>query len=566
MIPVQGFQAYVLLNNIAESQVTNLVTDLAATEKTANKNQPYGYPGLNSSSQVTANLASKTQVPTLDKSQISTASTWALADLPTGTGFLNSSAGTNAYRSIAESDVTNLSSDLAATEKTANKGQASGYAGLNSSSQVTNNLAAITQVPAGSNGQALFTRTGSASWSSVAESDVTNLQTDLAATEKTANKGVANGYAGLNSSSQVTNNISAVTQLPAGTNNYALKTNNSGVVTWGTFAGLLDTDTGEKQANKNVANGYAGLNASGILSSSLIPLFYGDGSDGAVTISGNTTLSRDMYYSSLTVNNGITLNTAGNIIRVTGTTANSGTITDSTNGGTGGTAGSGGASVGSGANGNNGGDGQPGTAGTVKNGYQAGSGGYGGGGGGSGGGGNGGASGAGGNGGNGGNGGGIVVIFTSTLNNTGTITVAGSAGASGNNGSNAPATTYTGGSGGGGAAGNGGSGGIVKLVYKTLTSLGTVSVSGGAAGSSTGSGGTSSGGSCNGGPGHSNAGGGGGGGGSSGYGSGGRGGKSQGTTNYGSGGTGGCNAPDNATSGTNTAAAGSNGVLIQDNV
>lgn len=37
----------------------------------------------------------------------------------------------------------------------------------------------------------------------------------------------------------------------------------------------------------------------------------GDGSDGHVTISSNTTLTRDMYYESLTVNNGIVLSTGG---------------------------------------------------------------------------------------------------------------------------------------------------------------------------------------------------------------------------------------------------------------
>ncbi len=47
--------------------------------------------------------------------------------------------------SISQSKVTGLTSDLAATEKTANKNQASGYAGLNGSSQV-----AIAQLPTGS--------------------------------------------------------------------------------------------------------------------------------------------------------------------------------------------------------------------------------------------------------------------------------------------------------------------------------------------------------------------------------------------------------------------------------
>jgi hypothetical protein len=38
---------------------------------------------------------------------------------------------------------------------------------------------------------------------------------------------------------------------------------------------------------------------------------YGSGADGNVTISSNTTLTRDMYYNNLTISDGIHLNTAG---------------------------------------------------------------------------------------------------------------------------------------------------------------------------------------------------------------------------------------------------------------
>jgi hypothetical protein len=40
-------------------------------------------------------------------------------------------------------------------------------------------------------------------------------------------------------------------------------------------------------------------------------VFYGDGNDGDVTISANTSLSRDMYYNNLTINSGFTLNPNG---------------------------------------------------------------------------------------------------------------------------------------------------------------------------------------------------------------------------------------------------------------
>lgn len=53
---------------------------------------------------------------------------------------------------------------------------------------------------------------------------------------------------------------------------------------------------------------------------------FGAGSDGTVTISTNTSLSRDMYYANLTVNSSITLFTNGFKVFVSGTLTNNGTI------------------------------------------------------------------------------------------------------------------------------------------------------------------------------------------------------------------------------------------------
>lgn len=72
------------------------------------------------------------------------------------------------------------------------------------------------------------------------------------------------------------------------------------------------------------------------------PIF-GDGSDGDVTISGNTTLSSDMYYDDLTINNGVTLTTANYRIFVKGTLTNNGTIENDGNAGSAGSGTSGGA-------------------------------------------------------------------------------------------------------------------------------------------------------------------------------------------------------------------------------
>lgn len=63
---------------------------------------------------------------------------------------------------------------------------------------------------------------------------------------------------------------------------------------------------------------------------------YGDGSDGDVVISVNTTLARNMFYNNLTVNTGIVLSTANYHICVLGTLTLSGTAIISADGGAGG--------------------------------------------------------------------------------------------------------------------------------------------------------------------------------------------------------------------------------------
>ena len=93
---------------------------------------------------------------------------------------------------------------------------------------------------------------------------------------------------------------------------------------------------------------------------------FGNGADGDVTISVNTSLSRDMYYSNLTVNTGVTLNPNGYRIFVSGTTTISGTgliARNNTNAAGNGTDGGNATSVGSGGGGGGGGAG--GTGGIV---------------------------------------------------------------------------------------------------------------------------------------------------------------------------------------------------------
>ena len=263
----------------------------------------------------------------------------------------------------------------------------------------------------------------------------------------------------------------------------------------------------------------------------LSPGFVGNGVDGDVVISVNTTLVRDMNYNSLTVNAGVTLTTAGFTIfsktfisvAATGFIVRNGNV-----GGNSATtaAGAAGAALSGGTTGSSGAGGAGG-AGTITNGGsgvasgaisgEGGSGGVGGNGGvgssgtgGSGGnsgalslrffsnvqpnwkytlvgtymptgvGGAGGAAGGGdgvnlGRGGGGGaSAGGGILLIADSLNNLGTIQAKGGAG--GNGGAGALGNV------GGGAGGGGGGGGMIMVMVNTLTSRGTLDVSGGAGG------------------------------------------------------------------------------------
>lgn len=108
---------------------------------------------------------------------------------------------------------------------------------------------------------------------------------------------------------------------------------------------LVDEGAGASMTLTAVkANKVLRLSAAGTLPSTgglgIISLF-GNGSDGDVTISTNTNLTRDMYYNNLTINTGITLNPSGYRIFVKNTLTTNGTgkiARNGNNGGNGGTA------------------------------------------------------------------------------------------------------------------------------------------------------------------------------------------------------------------------------------
>lgn len=276
----------------------------------------------------------------------------------------------------------------------------------------------------------------------------------------------------------------------------------------------------------------------------LINMLLGTGEDGDVIISGTTTLARNTFYNNLTITGTGILRPAGFSVYVKGTlTINPGGVIDRLggdggNGGNTGAAGTAGAAVtqnefGSSTAGSAGAVGTTGAGAQAANvsgstsyiSAQAGSGGFGGNGASAGGirrngssttyrpnntipffpgylyaasvktasqsapgGASGGGSGSnnGGGGGGGGSGGGGLIIFCDSLDNQGTISVAGGNG--GNGGS--PTTGNCGGGGGGG----GGTGGAIFIICKTVTNLGTLNISGGTGGAGgSGSGGGSAG-------------------------------------------------------------------------
>lgn len=259
----------------------------------------------------------------------------------------------------------------------------------------------------------------------------------------------------------------------------------------------------------NSTDGFEATNVQSAIEESTLFTCFGDGSDGSVAISSNTTLSRDMYYSNLTVNSGYTLNTNGWKIYVKGTLSGSGIIANNANGVTGAP----GNSVGIGQNGAAGGAGGAildgtGSAGstpstTIGYGGLGGSGGASGGAGGGtgnqtyiperivrhdhiinmaykaggqGGGGGGGANGsaleAGSAGGQGGGGGGVVFIAAKTINFSGPFEAIGGVGANGASNDN--------GTGGGGGGGGGGFIYIVALdIIQLASALNIIGGSGG---------------------------------------------------------------------------------------
>jgi hypothetical protein len=117
----------------------------------------------------------------------------------------------------ADGTLKSASVATAGAETTSNKGQPSGYAPLDNTGKVPSaNLPTGSGVASVSAANGTITVSGTATAptlavGSITESQVTSLTSDLAATEKTANKGANNGYASLDSGGHLPTG-----QLPSG--------------------------------------------------------------------------------------------------------------------------------------------------------------------------------------------------------------------------------------------------------------------------------------------------------------------------------------------------------------
>ncbi len=241
---------------IAESQVSGLAADLATKQSIAEKGQPSGYAGLDSSGLVPlAQLPSftagttyvgvwnaTTNTPTLVSSvgvngqfyevavagstSLNGISSWNVGDFAIFNGSVwqqilsyqavTSVAGRTGAIVIAEGDVTNLVADLAlkaplASPTFTGSPVAPTTATGDSSTKLATTALVTAKIAANAPGlapvQSVAGRTGAVV---LAESDITNLVTDLAAKQATSAKGVANGYASLDSGGTV-----PLAQIPA---------------------------------------------------------------------------------------------------------------------------------------------------------------------------------------------------------------------------------------------------------------------------------------------------------------------------------------------------------------
>ena len=182
-------------------------------------------------------------------------------------------------------------------------GNGAGLTNLNASN-LTGNGSALTNIP-------LNNGTGTVPLSSISGLDINNSGNGASYQINTTNM----NNSGANGSCvtchrflQTNGNGSALTNIPLN--------NGTGTVSVAN-GGTNATDAATARTNLGIINTFG---------------MFGDGADGNVTISTNTTLSSNKFYNNLTVNSNITLNTSGYVVFVAGTLTLNGNISNSANG------------------------------------------------------------------------------------------------------------------------------------------------------------------------------------------------------------------------------------------
>ena len=275
---------------------TDLQTALNAKEATANKGQAFGYAPLDSNSKVpltnsygsvwgtiTGTLSNQTDLQTVLVSKEAITNKGiangytpldANSKIPT-TYIPNTQWGTITGSISTQND---LVAAFALKENLSNKGIASGYAPLDSNSKVP---------LANSYGSVWGTITGTLS-------NQTDLQSAFSAKESVVNKGVASGYAPLDTNSKIPTIYVPATQ-------------------WGTITGTLSTQTDlqatfdlkENKTAKGIANGYAPLDTNSKVPTTNLPATQWGSITG--TLANQTDLQSALALKEALANKGVAL-------------------------------------------------------------------------------------------------------------------------------------------------------------------------------------------------------------------------------------------------------------------